>query len=535
MTHRSPCTSLGRRRLGGRSRGTPAWLLVGLVGALGCSTPESAETVPEDDGVIPQVPVPAADGPKLVATKHGLVVRDRPSMAGKPLGTLALGAQVARAEEPYSTRGCEGGWYPIRPRGFVCAGAEASTDLGSAAAKVMSGQAALDKPLPYRYAQVTRGAAVSYASLPSSQEQQEAEPKMGSRKAEESEQLGAGSNDVPLDEGYVAKGPPVLLPGADGVGADGYRTSESFFVFAEGDAAPLGEGASLLTEEGQAARTRVLKRRSGVAITRSFLHGEGATARRFGVMPDGHFIPTDRLEPALGSAWHGVALAGEESLPIGFSLRRGVPTYHLDKTTVTRQDEELEPREAISLSGRFRTVNSVRYFYSGDEYWVRHKDIIMVAKRNQFPDWASPGQKWIDISLANQTLVAWEGHKPLYATLISSGRDRLGDPQTGPSTIQGVFRLLSKHVTRDVDDREVEQAYSVTEAPWVMEFHQGFSIVGSYWTRQFGEARSYHDVAVSPIDAHWLWAWSEPQLPEGWHSVTIPEDLEQNTIVYVHK
>jgi hypothetical protein len=212
-----------------------------------------------------------------------------------------------------------------------------------------------------------------------------------------------------------------------------------------------------------------------------------------------------------------------------------VPTYHLDKNTVTRQDEELDPNEAIPLTGRFRTVNSVLYYFTSDELWVRHKDMILVAKRNRFPDWATPTQKWIDISLANQTLVAWEGHKPLYATLISSGRDRLGDPQTGPSTVQGVFRLRSKHVTRDVDDREVQQAYSVTEAPWVMEFQEGFSLVGCYWSRRFGEAGSYHDVALAPIDAHWLWAWSDPEVPEGWQSVAIPEDIEQNTIVYVHK
>ena len=161
-------------------------------------------------------------------------------------------------------------------------------------------------------------------------------------------------------------------------------------------------------------------------------------------------------------------------------------------------------------------------------------NIILVPKRHKYPDFATEGQKWIDISLANQTLAAFVGHKPVFATLVSSGIDRLGDPAKGPATIQGVFKVQSKHVTREVDSKEVTDSFSLPEVPWVTEFAEGFAITGSYWLTDFGEAQSFHNVALSPVDAHWVWTWSDPPVPEGWHGV-VADEAAATTIVYVHR
>jgi hypothetical protein len=373
-----------------------------------------------------------------------------------------------------------------------------------------------------------------YRKLPSESEQLAAEPDLKKQKPLELKRVGVSANDVPLDEQGVPKGPPVLLGNAEGVGADGYRTTESFFSFA--DAAPgtpaLGTGGELRTGIDD---TQVLRRDSGVAVLRSLLVGEGPTARRFGLMPDGRFVPLDRLAPAGGTAWHGVPLA-DGSLPVAFALRVGVLAWRLDKDKASALDEEFEPQQPIALSGRFRTVNSLMYYCTRDneEQWVRAKDIILIPKRNKFPDFATEAQKWLDVSLANQTLTAFVGHKAVFATLVSSGQDRLGDPTQGPATVQGVFKLRSKHITRDVDAKEVGDMFTLTEVPWVAEFAEGAALTGSYWLTDFGEAQGYHNVTMAPVDAHWLWTWADPQVPEGWHSMTIDEN-GPNTIVYVHR
>src|SRR5262249_17823133 len=154
-----------------------------------------------------------------------------------------------------------------------------------------------------------------------------------------------------------------------------------------------------------------------------------------------------------------------------------------------------------------------------DGNWLRTADIVVVVKRSKYPDFASGRQKWLDISLANQTLTAYEGRKPIYATLVSSGRDQIGDPQTSASTVRAAFRVRSKHVTRAIDSREVYQSFDVADAPWVMEFESGYAITGNYWGDSAGEAQSFHNVALTPVDARRIWTWADPQLPEGWHSV----------------
>jgi len=63
---------------------------------------------------------------------------------------------------------------------------------------------------------------------------------------------------------------------------------------------------------------------------------------------------------------------------------------------------------------------------------------------------------------------------------------------------------------------------------------QRFSLTGSYWLHRFGEAWSYHNIALALIEAHLLFHWSDPQWPEGWHGVVASED-GPNTVVYVHK
>jgi hypothetical protein len=506
-----------------------------LVGVVACSGTEPPTSDQDEEDVVPQVEVPAADGPKLVVLQPEVAVRERPAGSGKVLGYLRTGARVARSTEPYSKKGCDGGWYAIRPRGWVCAGADVSLDLESPIARALPGGPAIDRPMPYRYARVRRGAAVVYGALPSLAEQLAAEPKLKKRSAPEPSRMGTGPNDVPLHaESHRPQGPPVLLPDAEGVGSDGYRTTATFFRFADSQTLPDGLSVGTALRPDQIGKTEVLKRHSGVALARAFTVGEDGNAREFGVTADGRFVPVDRLRPAPGSAWHGMDIS-EIGLPVGFTLRPGVCPYALEGTKrAERLDDELEPRFAVALTGRFRTVNGVRFYATSDDRWLRHKDIIFVPKRNKFPDFAGGDQTWLDISLANQTLVAYAGKKPLLATLISSGQDRLGDPNEGPATAQGVFKIRSKFVSRNVDDREVGQAYAIADAPWVAEFAEGFALTASYWQRDFGEARSYHNIALSPLDAFWIWQWSEPRVPDGWHGV-VAQESDRATVVYTHR
>ncbi|HTA88774.1 MAG TPA: L,D-transpeptidase [Polyangiaceae bacterium] len=105
-----------------------------------------------DDQSVPQVPEPPETGPKLGAVANVTPVLERPALGARELGYLHAGARVARAQEPYSRRGCGGGWYPVRPRGFVCATESATLDMAHPTLAAMALTPHLDQPLPYAYA-----------------------------------------------------------------------------------------------------------------------------------------------------------------------------------------------------------------------------------------------------------------------------------------------------------------------------------------------------------------------------------------------
>ncbi len=128
--------------------------VLGFVALNGCgshaSDPELSKPAP-DEG-IPNVPEPAANGPQLGSVANVTPVLERPALGARELGYLHAGARVARAQEPYSRRGCGGGWYPVRPRGFVCATESATVDMTHPTLAAMALAPHLDQALPYTYA-----------------------------------------------------------------------------------------------------------------------------------------------------------------------------------------------------------------------------------------------------------------------------------------------------------------------------------------------------------------------------------------------
>ncbi|MFO0760712.1 MAG: L,D-transpeptidase [Byssovorax sp.] len=489
-----------------------------------------AKAEPSDE-VLAKLPVPPADGPKLCALAEGTAVMEKPSPSARKLGELRVGAVVARSLEPFSKDGCKGGWYVVRPKGFVCAGANTALDGSLAAA--LPPPPALDRGMPYRYGRARSENVPIYARVPTVAEQLAAEPDLAKvlKREPDKDPLGATANDVPLDARGAPSGPPVLLPGGDGI-ADGKRTVASYFLF------PADAPAPFFPPQAE-IKPGALRKGSGLAITGSLLAptaaaggGSEQAKRRFGVTADGRAVPIDRIKPALGTTWHGVEL-DKVSLPIAFVHKLGVHTYALQKGKAIKHEDDLERRAVIPLSNKFRTVDGVRFEETRDGEWVRAQDIVTIVKRSKFPEFARGTQKWLDVSIANQTLTAYEGTKAIFATLISSGRDQLKDPATTASTAKGTFHILSKHVTRARDAREVQNNHDLFDVPWVMEFEPGFALTGMYWGGDVvGEAGGFHDVAMAPLDAHRLFGWADPQLPEGWHAVYEGMGGE-STIVYV--
>jgi hypothetical protein len=140
-----------------------------------------------------------------------------------------------------------------------------------------------------------------------------------------------------------------------------------------------------------------------------------------------------------------------------------------------------------------------------------------------------PGERWIDVAPETQTLVAYEGARPVFATLVSTGR-----PNETP-TPKGVHRIWAKLLASNMGNLttgEPDAHYSLEDVPYVQFFDNGVALHGTYWHKDFGHARSHGCVNLSPPDARSLFAFTAPRLPRGWVA-TYPTPLDEGTWVRV--
>jgi lipoprotein-anchoring transpeptidase ErfK/SrfK len=98
------------------------------------------------------------------------------------------------------------------------------------------------------------------------------------------------------------------------------------------------------------------------------------------------------------------------------------------------------------------------------------------------------------------------------ATLVSSGKEGFEPPL-------GVFRVHKKFITHTMSGPDPDAGtYEVAQVPWTMFYWGSFALHGAYWHDDFGNVRSHGCTNIPPLDARWLFYWSQPGLPPGWHA-----------------
>jgi hypothetical protein len=148
------------------------------------------------------------------------------------------------------------------------------------------------------------------------------------------------------------------------------------------------------------------------------------------------------------------------------------------------------------------------------------------------PAGLTEGERWIDVELASQTLVAYEGTTPVFETLVSTGR---GAPGTDTATHPGTFRIWVKLTTSTMDNLEAEETdhrYSMEDVPYVQFFDKAIALHGVFWHSDFGHVHSHGCVNLAPADARWLFRFTGPKLPAGMAAV-LPAATDRGTVVRV--
>jgi lipoprotein-anchoring transpeptidase ErfK/SrfK len=443
----------------------------GLDGAVPAAVaPESPASAAPGGAVVPADGTPAAavaggDKPLLGVTAFVASVYKEPRDTSKKLGYLRVGALVPRSAEPAGKAGCPGGWYAIEPRGYVCAGEDATTDLDNPLLKAAR-PPDLKTALPYHYAFV-RAVLPMYVRVPTAEEQIKSEFKLKDHldwyKQNEGDvtKVALGADDVAIDDRGIPL--PDKKLGELGLGKNSQELSIGQLLggASENDPVPFWlEGGKRLIPNISDYRTKGFeifadraRRHTGLSLIGSFTTGPESLSRRFAVTADLRLVPATKIKPDTGSPWHGVPLDEGLTLPLAFVRSQSARSYKIVKGKVMAADT-LEYRSVYGLNGTQRTVEGTKYYRTSDKHWLAAQDVGLAVAPATWPDDAEKGKKWIEISITNQTLVLWEGKKPVYATLISTGQAGLDDPKHSTATVRGVFRIRNKHISAMMDSNE---------------------------------------------------------------------------------
>ncbi len=153
----------------------------------------------------------------------------------------------------------------------------------------------------------------------------------------------------------------------------------------------------------------------------------------------------------------------------------------------------------------------------GTKAKLKQKPRVVHPQLTAAPKDVTKAERWVDVDTERQTLVVYEGAKPIFATLVSTG---LPSPMT--ETPKGEFRIWAKLATSDMNDTENEDAvhnYSIESVPWVMFFHESVALHAAFWHDRFGEKHSHGCVNLSPRDARTVFELLAPTLPSGYYAI----------------
>lgn len=224
----------------------------------------------------------------------------------------------------------------------------------------------------------------------------------------------------------------------------------------------------------------------------------------------------------------GVELGPEASFPFGFVMAEEATLFEIDELGGLRSAGTLPRRTFVDLSEEFE-VGGKAYMMTAAGQLIR-KNALRLAEPQPVPEGVEPWERWIDVSLAKQMLVAYEGSRPVYVTLVSTGRK--GSKIEPFDTPPGRYRIRSKHVSTTMDgDTASDGNYSIQDVPWAMFFEGSYALHGAFWHDGFGRVRSHGCVNLGPTDARWLFQWTTPFLPEAWHGVHAHEGSPGSTVI----
>jgi lipoprotein-anchoring transpeptidase ErfK/SrfK len=261
----------------------------------------------------------------------------------------------------------------------------------------------------------------------------------------------------------------------------------------------------------------------GVAITRE---GEKPGGERYGLSTHGFWIPLRDLRRVTPPRFRGAAVG--DALAIAWV---NVDKAHPRKTPGSAPARDALPRQTQLQVFETSEQGGKQWLRVGDAQWLPATEVTRPTRVAR-PTEVKLGEHWFDVELATQTLTAYVGDHPVFATLVSTGRGPEGTVLATPKGIHRIWVKLAESDMDNLENLEANESYAIQAVPWVMYFRQGYGLHGTFWHHAFGRVQSHGCVNLSPADAERLFDFASPRLPSGW-TAALPTVYEQGSLVRV--
>lgn len=216
-------------------------------------------------------------------------------------------------------------------------------------------------------------------------------------------------------------------------------------------------------------------------------------------LSNGQWVSSEHVQDADVSALSGVEIIGQIIHPFAWVIQPVRPSS-FPGGPENPDLQRLPQYQIVNIYG-IEVVDGWEWYMIGDGMWLQQ---IRVAKFKpiQRPTGVNADELWVAIDLYEQTAIAYEGDRPVFATLISSGL-----PQW--STNEGLFQIYIRATSTPMSGASGQpDFYFIENVPWVMYFDNDIALHGTYWHNRFGYRQSHGCVNLSIMDSWWLYQWS---------------------------
>jgi hypothetical protein len=218
----------------------------------------------------------------------------------------------------------------------------------------------------------------------------------------------------------------------------------------------------------------------------------------------GEYIRAADVSVIKPTDFQGLHFSGTPAYPVAWIVTNVRPS--LLPGAAPPRDRPVLPRRSVVQIFAVQRVGQWDWFLIGPDQWVEQRT---VSKINFNPPPEGVSGKWIQVDLYEQTMVAYEDARPVYAALVSSGLNRW-------PTEPGLFHIWARLRVDGMSgayERDGSDYYYLEAVPWVMYFDGDRALHGQYWHDRLGFKRSHGCVNLAPLDARWLFDWSEKGTP----------------------